>query len=99
MLLGYRRLWWHTDLIEIKSGLDRAACVARTRCRMCGFEWRDSGVDFWARSTVCGVFPLWCAICGEALPQWSVDSAIPAGGAEDLSWSDFGATARDRRND
>ena len=81
--LGYRRIWCGVELVEFDAPLDAVGGVARTRCRSCRSEWSDESPEFWLRSRATGVFPLWCPLCGDVLPQWSVvpgirDSA-PAG--------------------
>jgi len=75
--LGYRRLWWRDDVIELDGWSGLGGRSAWTRCRTCGSVWADQTQDFWATSADAGLFPLWCPACGGAVPQWRLDPASP----------------------
>jgi hypothetical protein len=81
-LVGYRRVWFADDIVD----LDRqTARRARVRCTGCGTRLVDGGEGFWSYVRRCGRFPIACPLCGCDLPQWEperqtrVVSSDPAG--------------------
>ena len=71
--LGYRRVWWRDEVVDLNVASGAFGGVARARCRICGADWFDDSPEFWLVSSERGVFPLWCPLCGGFLPQWSVE--------------------------
>lgn len=74
--LGYRRLWWRDELVELDPASGTLGGLARTCCRTCGSEWSDDSAEFWAMSVDQGILPIWCPLCGSSVPQWAVDSEV-----------------------
>lgn len=69
--VGYRRVWFPDRMIEIEPSPEQIG-RASVRCPTCRAQWTDSSPDFWLSVRKQGAFPMWCALCGCELPQWSV---------------------------
>jgi hypothetical protein len=80
-VVGYRRVWLPTRLVELGATLSPAG-EAEVTCPTCGRNWADASPDFWALVRGCGYFPPSCPACNGSLPEWNVVHRPGAGGSE-----------------
>lgn len=74
--VGYERLWFPDDVVDLEPV---APLAARTRCTGCRTQLVDDAPEFWGFVRQAGSFPTMCTLCGCDLPQWTVDAPVPAG--------------------
>ena len=77
--LGYGRVWFPDDVVDLDDVDIPAEQPAVTRCQVCRSRWEDGDPEFWLTVRNWGSFPLACPLCGGDLPQWEV--ADPRGRA------------------
>jgi hypothetical protein len=65
--VGYRRVWFPDELVELDAPVGG---VARVRCETCRARWEDDTEDFWTNVRQLGRFPSGCPLCGDTMPQW-----------------------------
>jgi len=65
--IGYRRLWFPGDVVDLDPAPGGGA---ETRCSACRARLVDSGTSFWEFVRHRGAFPTACVLCGSDLPQW-----------------------------
>jgi hypothetical protein len=71
--VGYRRVWFPDRMVEIEPSPEQIG-RASVRCPTCRAGWADSSPEFWLSVRKQGAFPMWCALCGCELPQWTVSA-------------------------
>lgn len=76
-MLDYRRIWFDDGVLELRDCPSEFAATVQTRCAVCRADWRDGAPEFWLSVRTAGAFPLWCPVCGSALPQWSPTTEAP----------------------
>jgi hypothetical protein len=74
--VGYRRVWFDCDVVDVEPAPGGAA---QTRCTGCRARLVDADASFWDFVRRRGAFPTACVLCGSDLPQWT-----PACVARDL---------------
>ena len=70
--VGYRRVWFDGDVVEIEPV---PGGEAQTRCTGCRARLVDANASFWDFVRHRGAFPTACVLCGSDLPQWTPVSA------------------------
>jgi hypothetical protein len=73
--LGYGRVWFPDDVVDLGDADIPAEQPAVTRCQVCRSRWEDGDPEFWLTARKWGNFPLACPLCGGDLPQWEVTDA------------------------
>ena len=71
-LLGYGRVWFPDDIVDVAKARLLAGGVAQTRCTTCRTRWEEGDPEFWIWVRRWGIFPTACHLCGADLPQWQV---------------------------
>jgi hypothetical protein len=71
--VGYKRLWFPNELIELPQW---EPGTARVDCPACGAHWEDDSPEFWNFVREVCAFPVSCLLCGGDLPQWEVAEPI-----------------------
>jgi hypothetical protein len=66
--VGYRRVWFDDEIVELEPVPGGAA---QTRCTGCRARLVDADASFWDFVRHHGAFPTACALCGSDLPQWT----------------------------
>jgi hypothetical protein len=66
--VGYRRVWFDGDVVEVEPVPSGAA---QTRCTGCRARLVDANASFWEFVRRRGAFPTACVLCGSDLPQWT----------------------------
>ena len=66
--VGYRRVWFDGEVVEIEPDPGGAA---QTRCTGCRARLVDANAVFWDFVRRRGAFPTACVLCGSDLPQWT----------------------------
>jgi hypothetical protein len=71
-LLGYRRVWFRGEVVEVEPAGAGAGRRVATTCQVCDSTWTEDSPEFWLSAQHNGVFPYNCPSCGHRLPQWSL---------------------------
>ena len=66
--VGYRRVWFDGDVLELEPV---PGGEAQTRCTGCRARLIDADASFWQFVRHRGAFPTACVLCGSDLPQWT----------------------------
>jgi hypothetical protein len=70
-LLGYERIWFRDDVVDLDPSRSGAGQRVSTTCRVCASTWVEDTPEFWLSAQHNGAFPSRCPSCGHALPQWA----------------------------
>lgn len=84
--VGYRRIWFPDEVVDLEP---LPPTVARVRCTGCRSAMEDGSPAFWAHVRLTGAFPSMCVLCGSDLPQWSVRPLWRPGAPEHVRMSDL----------
>ncbi len=68
--LGYARVWFPDDVVDLVGTAVPPAGEASTRCSSCDARWHDGAPEFWLHVRAMGNFPICCPLCGADMPQW-----------------------------
>jgi hypothetical protein len=73
--VGYRRVWFDGQVVELDP---LPGGAAQTRCTGCRARLVDAGPSFWQYVRHHGAFPTACVLCGSDVPQWTPVGQMPA---------------------